>query len=161
MDPRGRADHPYDQRQAARRGEAGSGKAGGGRSGHAIGGAASKPPPTAAEAENSRISRIDAQGHVVVSTPTDIGRGDFGVYDAIKGIVTLLRHVTITRGQNVIRGQYAVVDLNTNVSRMMTLAAAPGQPAPRVEGIFVRQDARQSSGAGVPGKNVDRNVKKP
>ncbi len=122
---------------------------------------ATKPPPTAAEAENSRISRIDAQGHVVVSTPTDIGRGDFGVYDAIKGIVTLLRHVTITRGQNVIRGQYAVVDLNTNVSRMMTLAAAPGQPTPRVEGIFVRQDARQSSGAGVPGKNVDRNVKRP
>jgi lipopolysaccharide export system protein LptA len=122
---------------------------------------ATKPPPTAAEAENSRISRIDAQGHVVVSTPTDIGRGDFGVYDAIKGIVTLLRHVTITRGQNVIRGQYAVVDLNTNVSRMMTLTAAPGQPTPRVEGIFVRQDARQSSAVGVPGKNVDRNVKKP
>src|SRR5262249_10135563 len=42
--------------------------------------AAAKPTAaTAAEAENSRISRIDAQGNVVVSTPTDIGRGDFGV----------------------------------------------------------------------------------
>jgi lipopolysaccharide export system protein LptA len=124
--------------------------------------AAKPPPPTAAEAENSRISRIDGQGNVVVSTPTDIGRGNYGVYDAIKGIVTLLGNVTITRGQNVIRGQYAVVDLNTNVSRMMTLAAAPGQPAPRVEGIFVRQEAtRQSSGSGVTGKNVGTTAKKP
>jgi lipopolysaccharide export system protein LptA len=125
--------------------------------------AAAKPsPPTAAEDENSRISRIDAQGHVVVSTPTDIGRGDFGVYDAIKGFVTLLGNVTITRGPNLIRGQYAVVDLNTNVSRMMTLAATPGQPAPRVEGIFVRQDATsQPSGPGVTGTNVGTTAKKP
>jgi lipopolysaccharide export system protein LptA len=124
--------------------------------------AAAKPsPPTAAEAENSRISRIDAQGNVVVSTPTDIGRGNFGVYDAIKGIVTLLGNVTITRGQNVIRGQYAVVDLNTNISRMMTLAGAPGQPAPRVEGIFVRQDVTsQPSGPGVTKKNVETTAKK-
>jgi lipopolysaccharide export system protein LptA len=123
---------------------------------------AAKPPPTAAEEENSRISRIDAQGNVVVSTPTDIGRGNFGVYDAISGIVTLLGNVTITRGQSVIRGQYAVVDLNTNVSRMMTLAAAPGQPAPRVEGIFVRQAATsQPSGPGVTAKNVGTTANKP
>jgi lipopolysaccharide export system protein LptA len=97
--------------------------------------------PAATQAQDSRISRVDAQGHVVVSTPADIGRGDYGVYDAIKGIVTLLDNVTVTRGQNVLRGQYAVVDLKTNISRMMSLAAAPGKPASRVEGIFVRQDA--------------------
>jgi lipopolysaccharide export system protein LptA len=119
-------------------------------------------PPTAAEAGNSRISRIDAQGNVVVSTATDIGRGDFGVYDAVKGIVTLLGNVTITRGQNVIRGQYAVVDLKTNVSRMMSLAAAPGQPAPRVEGMFVRQNATsQPSGARVSAESVGTTPKKP
>jgi lipopolysaccharide export system protein LptA len=117
---------------------------------------------TAADAENSRINRIDAQGHVVVSTPTDIGRGNFGVYDAITGIVTLLGNVTVTRGQNVIRGQYAVVDLNTNVSRMLTLAPAPGQPAPRVEGIFVRQDAAsQPSGPGGGEKKLGTTAKKP
>jgi lipopolysaccharide export system protein LptA len=124
---------------------------------------AAKPsPPTAAEAENSRISRVDAQGNVVVSTPTDIGRGNFGVYDAIKGIVTLLGNVTITRGQNVIRGQYAVVDLNTNVSRMMTLPPAPGQPAPRVEGIFVRQSPTgRPPGPGVSEPDLGSTEKKP
>src|SRR5271166_3346468 len=90
--------------------------------------------------ESSRISRVDAQGSVLVSTVTDIGRGDYGVYNADTGIVTLLGDVTITRGQNAIRGQYAVVDLNNNVSRMMADPGKPGPPAPRVEGLFVRQD---------------------
>jgi lipopolysaccharide export system protein LptA len=98
-----------------------------------------------ADAENSQISRIDAQGNVVVSTPTDIARGDYGVYDAKTDLATLLGHVTITRGQDVVHGQYAVVDLKTNVSRMMTLAA-PGKPAAPVEGIFVRQEPAARSG---------------
>jgi lipopolysaccharide export system protein LptA len=106
--------------------------------------------PFGADSENSRISRVDAQGNVVVWNATDVGRGDYGVYNADTGIVTLLGNVTITRGQNVIRGQYAVLDLNTNVSRMMTVAAKPGAPAPRVEGIFVRQDASGAAAGGGP-----------
>ncbi|HZU88849.1 MAG TPA: LptA/OstA family protein, partial [Stellaceae bacterium] len=71
-----------------------------------------------------------------------------GVYDAKTGIVTLLGNVTITRGQDVIRGQYAVVDLNRNVSRIMSVATRPGGAAPRVEGVFVRQNAAPAAGAG-------------
>jgi lipopolysaccharide export system protein LptA len=103
--------------------------------------------PLAANDESSRISRVDAQGNVLVSTATDVGRGDFGVYNADTGIVTLLGNVTVTRGPNAIRGQYAVVDLNNNISRMMTIPAAPGTPAPRVEGLFVRQDSGVNSSA--------------
>lgn len=99
-----------------------------------------------ADNQNSRISRVDAQGNVVVWNATDVGRGDYGVYNADTGIVTLLGNVTITRGQDVIRGQYAVLDLNTNVSRMMTVAGKPGAPPPRVEGIFVREDANAAGG---------------
>jgi len=102
--------------------------------------AAAKPGAAGASDESSRISRVDAQGNVLVSTPTDIGRGDYGVYNAETGIVTLLGNVTITRGQNAIRGQYAVVDLNNNVSRMMTDPGNPGAAGSRVEGLFVRQD---------------------
>ena len=40
--------------------------------------------------ESSKISRVDAQGHVLVSTATDVGRGDYGVYNADTGIATLL-----------------------------------------------------------------------
>jgi lipopolysaccharide export system protein LptA len=115
--------------------------------------ATAKPGQTAAPAKpgrgarpadagegGSRISRVDAQGHVVVVTTTDIGRGDYGVYNADTGIVTLLGNVTITRGQDTVKGEYAVVDLNTNISRIMTVAAKPGAAAPRVEGLFYRQD---------------------
>jgi lipopolysaccharide export system protein LptA len=91
--------------------------------------------------EGSRISRIDAQGNVLVSTATDIGRGDYGVYNADTGIATLIGNVTVTRGPNAIRGQHAVMDLNNNISRMMTAPITPGAPAPRVEGLFVRQDS--------------------
>ena len=95
--------------------------------------------PLGATDESSRISRVDAQGHVLVSTQTDVGRGDYGVYNADSGIATLLGNVTVTRGPNTIRGEYAVMDLNNNISRMMAAPATPGGAA-RVEGLFVRQD---------------------
>jgi lipopolysaccharide export system protein LptA len=107
-------------------------------------GAAAGVPGTSDE--SSRISRIDAQGNVIVSTATDIGRGDYGVYNADTGLVTLLGNVTITRGDNAIRGQYAVVDLNNNVSRMMPTVGKPGSPPSHVEGLFVRQES-----SGIPG----------
>jgi lipopolysaccharide export system protein LptA len=123
---------------------------------------AAGPGASPGDLESSRISRIDAEGNVVVTTPTDIARGDYGVYDAKTDIATLIGHVTITRGQNVIRGQYGVVDLKTNVSRMMTLAAAPGKPASQVEGLFVRQDAAAKPAAPpVTGKPVPTAKPKP
>jgi lipopolysaccharide export system protein LptA len=96
--------------------------------------------PLGATDEGSKISRVDAQGHVLVSTQTDVGRGDYGVYNADSGIATLLGNVTVTRGPNTIRGEYAVMDLNNNISRMMAAPATPGAEATRVEGLFVRQD---------------------
>jgi lipopolysaccharide export system protein LptA len=106
---------------------------------------ANSGPPSASD-ESSRIRRVDAQGNVLVSTETDIGHGDFGVYNADTGIATLLGNVTITRGPNAIRGQYAVMDLNNNISRMMPAPAAPGTTPSRVEGIFVRQDQATATG---------------
>jgi lipopolysaccharide export system protein LptA len=98
---------------------------------------------------NSKISRVDAQGHVVVVTTSDVGRGDYGVYNAETGIVTLLGNVSVTRGQDTVKGEYAVVDLNTNISRIMTVAGKPGAAPPRVEGLFYRQDAA-GAGNGAP-----------
>jgi lipopolysaccharide export system protein LptA len=104
--------------------------------------------------ESSKISRVDAQGHVLVSTQTDVGRGDYGVYNADSGIATLLGNVTVTRGPNTVRGEYAVMDLNNNVSRMMAAPAKPGAAPTRVEGLFVRQD--QAAPAGTPGGGAPR-----
>jgi lipopolysaccharide export system protein LptA len=117
-----------------------------------------KPSPTPAavlpgsSAADSKISRVDAQGHVVVTNALDTGRGDYGVYNADSGICTLVDNVVIARGKDVIKGQYGVMDLNKNVSRMLPAAAAPNVassgPPQRVQGLFIRDDEARGSGAG-------------
>jgi lipopolysaccharide export system protein LptA len=120
-----------------------------------------KPPATPAAApagaptEESKISRIDAQGHVVVLNATDTGHGDFGVYNADSGIATLIGNVVIARAKDVIKGQYAVMDLNKNVSRMLPASGAPGAPPQRVEGLFVRQDQGAGTGQGKPSSGTN------
>ena len=89
---------------------------------------------------SSHISRIDAQGNVLVSSLEQIARGDAGVYNVDTGIATLTGRVTLTRGDNELRGQYGVVDLNNNVSRL--LSAPPSAKltegsSPRVTGMLV------------------------
>lgn len=90
--------------------------------------------------ESSHISRVDAQGNVLVSSQDQIARGDAGVYNVDTGIATLTGRVTLTRADNELRGQYAVVDLNNNVSRLLsappTTQLTEGKPA-RVQGLLV------------------------
>ena len=104
--------------------------------------------PASASTDQSKISRIDAQGHVVVLNAADTGHGDFGVYNADSGIATLIGNVVIARAKDVMKGQYAVMDLNKNVSRMLPATAAPGSPRQRVEGLFVRQEQGGAVGPG-------------
>jgi lipopolysaccharide export system protein LptA len=108
------------------------------------------PPANAAAANNnsdtSKINRIDAQGHVVVLNGPDIGRGDYGVYNAVTDICTLLGNVTITRGADVITGQYAVMNLANNISRIMPASSLPGSTRQRVQGLFVKQDLAGNAG---------------
>lgn len=90
----------------------------------------------------SRVSRVDAHGNVLVSTLNEIARGAAGVYNVDTGIATLSGNVSIARGDNTLRGQYGVVDLNNNVSRL--LSGPPSSTAPtggRVEGLLVPRPA--------------------
>jgi lipopolysaccharide export system protein LptA len=97
----------------------------------------------------SRISRIDANGNVIVSSPGQIARGDDGDYDIDSGIATLAGHVRLTRDENEMSGRYAVVDLNTNVSRLLSEppgTKVAGSPS-RVEGLIVpRRKPEQQQG---------------
>src|SRR5216683_346639 len=130
-------------------GQAKLGQATGGAPGGGAAPAPAKPPVALAAstgkngapaASESKISRVDAQGHVVIHNAADTGRGDFGVYKADTGIATLIGNVVIERGKDVIRGQRGVMDLNNNVSRMMP-GGPPGASPQRVQGLFVRQEA--------------------
>ncbi len=73
-----------------------------------------------------RISRIDAEGDVTVSSQDQTGRGDSGVYNVETGITTLLGHVKLTRGQSrICAARYAVVDMNKSIYRL--LGSPPGE----------------------------------
>jgi lipopolysaccharide export system protein LptA len=104
------------------------------------GASANGTPAAPASGDDSKINRVDAQGHVVVVNGPDIGRGDYGVYNAVTDICTLLGNVTITRGTDVVTGQYAVMDMKTNISRIMPASTLPGGTRQRVQGLFVKQD---------------------
>lgn len=80
------------------------------------------------------MNRMDAHGHVVVTTQTDVARGDQGVYDLATDIAVLTGDVKITRGQNQINGAVAEVNMKTGISRMLT---APGAVHTRVHGLFI------------------------
>jgi lipopolysaccharide export system protein LptA len=96
----------------------------------------------------SRISRVDAQGHVVITDTLNTGRGDYGVYNGDTGIATLIGNVVIQRGANVIQGQRGVMDLNNNIARMMP-GSGSGEGKQRIQGLFVRDQAKPG---GAPGE---------
>lgn len=107
---------------------------------------AQAPPSTAPE--NQRLKRVESFGNVHVSTPTEIARGDRGVYNMETGIAQLAGNVRLTRGDNQLAGDFAEVNNNTGVSRLLSRPAEGGDG--RVRGLFVPQQAQQSPRAGAP-----------
>lgn len=101
----------------------------------AAGGAQPPRRPAAAPGqpgqETGRLERVEAFGNVEIRTLTEVVRGDRGVYDPTTGMARLLGRVRITRGDNQLNGQEAIVNLQTGVAR---LVSAPGE---RVQGLIV------------------------
>ena len=65
------------------------------------------------------LKQIDAFGNVLVSTGTEIARGEEGVYNPRTGLATLCGNVKITRGKNQLNGNCAEVNLVTGISRLL------------------------------------------
>jgi len=82
------------------------------------------------ENEESKVYRVDAFGSVLITTPTDIARGEKGVYFADTGIATLTGSVKITRGDNQLNGDIAEINMNTGVSRILAGAGKGGKSKP-------------------------------
>ena len=78
------------------------------------------------------IDRIDAEGKVFLSTPEETAEGASAVYDVNKRVVTLTRDVVLTRGQNVLRGNTLVLDLDSGRSTLDARGSGG-----RVRGLFV------------------------
>jgi lipopolysaccharide export system protein LptA len=93
-------------------------------------GRAAAPAPGA-----GKVDRVEAFGHVEIRTPTEVVRGDRGVYSPATGMARLLGNVRITRGDNQVNGREAIVNLRTGVARLVS-ASDRGE---RVRGLIVPQ----------------------
>ena len=90
-----------------------------------------------------QVKRLDADGNVVLTTPTEKASGRYGIYDVTQKQVTLIGSVVLNRGESVLRGQRLAIDLDSGRSTLDGAGAGgtakPGQTAPsgRVSGRFV------------------------
>jgi lipopolysaccharide export system protein LptA len=98
--------------------------------------------PAPAPGGDQRLSRIEAFGNVHVSTPTEIARGDRGIYNMLTGIAQLAGNVKLTRGDNQMAGDFAEVNTNTGISRLLARPAEGGDG--RVRGLLTPQQAQQA-----------------
>jgi len=102
----------------------------------------SAPSPTAGVPNGQqRIKLIEAKGGVKIIQKDQAATGDTGLFNMRDNVVTLSGNVVLTRGQDVLRGQRLVVDLNNGVSRIESGRENSG----RVEGMF-----RAGNGQGMP-----------
>src|SRR5581483_2710344 len=85
---------------------------------------------------NVQINRLDAAGGVVVRDPSETARGDFGIYDLDRKLITLIGNVQLTRENNQVNGARLVIDLNSG--RAVIDGGPPGvnSSGGRVSGHF-------------------------
>jgi lipopolysaccharide export system protein LptA len=105
-------------------------------------------------ASSGKLEKVEAYGHVVVRTVTDMVTGDRAVYVPDTGIARIAGAVRITRGQNQLNGSEAEVDMKTGVSRLLS-----GNTG-RVQGLVVQSD-QGTQQAGKPAQSTPAGRRQP
>jgi lipopolysaccharide export system protein LptA len=96
-----------------------------------------------------KIKRLEAHGSVVILQKDQTATGELGTFDMKANTVTLSGGVTMTQGQNVLRGDRLIVDLTSGVSRVESGKNGQG----RVQGLFLPGSAGpdlKPGGTGLP-----------
>ena len=84
-----------------------------------------------------QIRRLDASGGVMVRSPTETGRGNFGIYDLDRKLITLIGAVQLERQGSQINGQRLTIDLTSGRAVVDGGAPGIGQSGGRVTGHFL------------------------
>ncbi|HVM39069.1 MAG TPA: LptA/OstA family protein [Sphingomicrobium sp.] len=83
-----------------------------------------------------QIRRLDASGGVVVRSPSETARGNFGIYDLDKKLITLIGDVELNRGASRVSGARLVIDLESGRAVIDGGPPGVGQSGGRVTGRF-------------------------
>jgi lipopolysaccharide export system protein LptA len=91
-----------------------------------------------------KIHRLDAAGGVVVKSPSETARGDFGIYDLDRKLITVIGNVQLNRENNQLNGSRLVIDLDSG--RAVVDGGPPGvnQSGGRVTGHFIVPQRQQN-----------------
>ena len=112
---------------------------------------APKPPPGAAQADvGGQVERMEAEGPVHYTTPTQRALGDHGTYVADGKTITLTGNVVVVQDKNVATGDKLVIERESGHS---VLTSNPGKTTPqRVRAVLYPQNqAGQTAPAATPG----------
>jgi lipopolysaccharide export system protein LptA len=93
---------------------------------------------------NPQIQRLDAAGGVLVKSPTETAKGDFGIYDLNRKLITLIGNVQLNQQQNQVNGARLVIDLDSG--RAVVDGGPPGvnSSGGRVTGHFIVPQRQQT-----------------
>lgn len=83
-----------------------------------------------------QIQRLDASGGVVVRSPSETARGNFGIYDLDRKLITLVGAVRLERGGSHVMGSRLVIDLTSGRAVIDGGAPGVGSSGGRVTGRF-------------------------
>ncbi|MGK2911023.1 MAG: LptA/OstA family protein [Sphingobium sp.] len=93
------------------------------------------------QAGSVEVQRIDASGNVVVTRGSETARGNVGIYDLNRRLITMLGNVQLDQGSNHLTGGRLVMDLASGRSTVdgRSAGGAPGSvtgSSGRVSGTF-------------------------
>ena len=95
-------------------------------------------------AKNGTISRIEANGNVVLASPTGSAKSASAVYDVGPRLVKLTGGVVLTNQDNVMRGSELQVKLASGEARLIAAPGPGGKPG-RVQGLFSAAKLKQTT----------------
>ena len=92
-----------------------------------------------------QIQRLDAAGGVTVRSPSETAKGNFGIYDFDKRLITLVGDVQLVRGGSQVNGQRLVIDLDSGRAVIDGGPRGVNQSGGRVTGRFLPPQRRSGS----------------
>jgi lipopolysaccharide export system protein LptA len=111
-----------------------------------------KSAAKSAEGGAPGVSRIDAEGSVVFTTPEETAQGDRGIYNVATDTIELMGgSVTLTRDKNILKGSHLTYNMKTGRSNLTSgsgqVTASDGtKKTGRVRGLFVPKSDKPAAG---------------
>lgn len=88
-----------------------------------------------------QMRRLDADGNVRITTPSERATSRFGIYDVESRILTLVGNVVLNQGTTKVQGNRLTINLATGQTRLDG-ASSTGKPGGRVQGRFAVPEKR-------------------